>query len=629
MNPRIRLGALLVAVLIVGLFGIRRFSAPNAPRPLPAAASTRARQPGVAAQLVAPTLATAGPSAPLTAARVAAARADALAKTAAFTDWLTAWRRADLGAQPALATTGRDLAVARRAALKHLIETDPRLALEVAIPEGLRAELPEEVQAQLERRIDARGDFEVQISCGPTETRTDRYAAIGGERYTAYVFGRRDQQATKYGLPLHGIAIDRSIALDPTPFRELDPMEKTARGLDAEKTVVLVGAEPVTASSAAELHSLAGRLVAEESIPGPNLRREADSDAPPVLSTPPTAAVTSPPSWIFWEKRVLWVKVDFSDSPGAFATDAEIGATNTTVSEFYRSGSQGKTTMTFSILPAVLRLPRDKAYYNTFTASDDELADAAKTLAKQYDAANGATGTYDPDRYDRWIVLFSKIAIHTFSGRAQLGGPRVKINGTVAPGTVAHELGHTQSLDHSSYWLPSGGSAIGAGSHVEYGDVFDAMGLSSSSANNFFNVSQKAKLGYLAGADIAAVALSGTYRIARHDHRDAAGVRALKVAPGNVEYEYWFEQRQFGPTSFTSTQLDRLRNGVMLHWGPTKAPRFTTGVGSYLLDATPGSPGGANDAALRLGETFIDPDAGITIKPLATGGTSPNEYLDV
>lgn len=631
LSPRVRAGSLLIALLIAGGLAYRQYdsakvhrSASPAPAVAGAAADSQAATPGMnrlsgeAEHLVERPAAT-----------PASLRAEALAKTAAFDRWLTTWRRADAGEQSALVAGGRELARARRSALKHLIETDPRLALEVAMPEGLRAELPAEVRAQLERRLDARGDFEVQISCGDKGTRTDRSVLVGGERFAAFGFGRRDLQATKLGVPLHGIAVDGSLALDAAPLRELDGAEKTARGFDPEKIAVLVGSEVVTAATVAELSALTERLVAAESVAGPHVVRESDSAVTAAPGAPTTAAVTSPPSWILGEKRVLWLKVDFADSPGAVATDAAIAATNATVSEFYRAGSQGKTTMTFSILPALLRLPRDKAYYNLSATSDDELADAAKALAKQYDTANGGTGAYDPDRYDRWIVLFSNIPIHTFAGRAQLGGPRLKMHGTIAPGTVAHELGHTQSLDHSHFWLPSGNSAVGGGAHVEYGDVFDSMGLSSGGTNNFFNVAQKAKLGYLEGADVATVAESGTYRINRHDHADATGVRALKVAAGNVEYEYWFEQRQFGPTAFTPAQLDRVRNGVLLHWGPGKSPRFTTGPGSYLVDGTPGSSGGANDAALRVGETFVDPDAGVTVKALSAGGTAPNEYLDV
>ena len=633
-NSRLRAGLVLgvvVAAICVSLLLRQKVFPPAASSARDVVGVQAAKMAGVAPAAAAAASRKVAPASavPRSVAAAAPTRAEVLAQIAAFDGWLTAWRRAEAGQQTTLTAAGRELAMARRTALKRLIETDPQLALERAIPEGFRAEMPAEVRACLEERIDGRGTFEVQISCGDNETRTDRAVVIGDQRYAAYTFGRRDQQTTKFGVPLHGMAIDGAVALAPLPYRELDPMEKAQRGFDPEQIVVLVGDRTVTPNSSADLQALSQRLIAAEDVPGPHVQRERESSGAPTAGAPEIAAVTSPQSWIFGDKRVLWVKVDFSDSPGAVATDEEIAVTNATVTEFYRSASQGKTGMTFSVLPAVLRLPRDKAFYNTSSTSDDDIAVAAKTLAQQYDAANGGTGAYDPDKYDRWIVLFSKVPIHTFAGRAQLGGPRVKMHGTIAPGTVAHELGHTQSLDHSHYWLPATSSAIGAGAHVEYGDVFDTMGSSGSSPNNFFNVSQQAKLGYLAGADINAVGQNGTYRVARHDHRDAAGVRALKVTPGNVEYEYWFEYRQFGPTAFNPAQFDRERNGLIVHWGPGKAPRFTSGPGSYLVDGTAGSTGGANDSPLRIGETFVDPDAGLTIKPLAAGGTGPNEYLDV
>ena len=179
----------------------------------------------------------------------------------------------------------------------------------------------------------------------------------------------------------------------------------------------------------------------------------------------------------------------------------------------------------------------------------------------------------------------------------------------------------------SHYWLPSGTSPVGAGSHIEYGDVFDIMGGGGSAQH--INVSQKAKLGYLDASAITTVSTAGTYRIARHDDGAAAGVRALKIAPSGLGFEYWIEHRRVAPASFNAAQQDRLKNGVLIHWGPEKSPSFTSGQGSYLIDATPGSAAGANDSPLRVGETFIDPDAGITLKPLAVGGTAPNEYIDV
>ncbi|MSU48169.1 MAG: PKD domain-containing protein [Opitutus sp.] len=557
-----------------------------------------------------------------------AQRADALAKTSAFTAWLTDWHRADSAAQPALAASGLALAVARRGALQHLIETDPQRALELAVPVGLRAELPATVEEQLERRVDQRGDLEVSISHLGAAARVERIARLAGANYRAFVFGRREGQQTKSGLPLHGIAIDDAAALAEMPYRILDDTEKFSRGLPPDQTALWVGSEVTVVASTTELAQLTGRLVAAESAVGPRvLELMSGSPGGALTSTPATAEVTSPPSWINGTKRVLWLKIDFSDDTGAAYTDAEIQAGGAATNDFYVANSQGKTTLAFSILPTVLRMPKDKAYYSASGSTNGELYVAAHDAAKAYDVANGGTGAWDPDKFDRYLIIHRRIFVYLYGGVAQLGGPRVGLNNTVGAGTVGHELGHTQSLAHSHYWLPTGTSPVAAGTHVEYGDVFDIMGGGGNTQQ--FNVSQKFKLGYLDNTSVTTVAQAGTYRVFRHDDKDAAGIRGLRISPGDLGYEYWVEHRRAAPTAFNAAQLDRFRNGVLIHWGAEKSPKFTTGQGTYLLDATPGSAGGASDAPVRTGETFVDPDAGITIKPLAAGGTAPNEYIDV
>ena len=560
-----------------------------------------------------------------------AARDAALAATAAFEHWLTDFRRAEASAQSALATTGLPLAATRRAALKYLIETDPERALTLAVPVGLRPELPADIQAQLERRLDQRGRLEVSISHLGNTARLDRVVRVGDTDYRTFVFGRREAQQTKYGLPLHGIAIDDAFALASAPLRVLDDTEKLTHGLTPDSTAAFVGGQLTVLASPAELAQLETRLLETESTPGPHLPVLA-SGSPTASTAPGLAALTSPTSWIHGAKRVLWLKVDFSDDPGASHTDAEIQASSAGISDFYAANSQGKTTLTFSIIPTPLRLPRPKSYYETSGSTSGTLQTEARDAAKAYDAANGGTGAWDPDRFDRYIVVHKRISVYLYGGVAQLGGPRVDLNNTVGVGTTTHEIGHNQSLAHSHYWLPSGTNAAGPGAHVEYGDIFDVMGTSSAggAVPLHFNAPQKAKLGYLDPAAITAVTTAGTYRIARHDDKEAAGVRALKIAPVGLGFEYWVEHRRVAPASFNAAQRDRLLNGALIHWGPDRAaPSFTTGQGTYLLDATPASAAGANDAPFRIGESFVDPDAGLTIKPLATGGTAPNEYLDV
>ncbi|MBL9201052.1 MAG: hypothetical protein JNL39_11125 [Opitutaceae bacterium] len=552
-------------------------------------------------------------------------REEALTRVRAFDDWLVAWRRADAAAQSSLPAAGETIARERRAALKHLIETDPRRALDAAVPVGLRAELPPGVQALLERRLDERGRLDVSISHAGAEARIDREARIGDETLLAYVFGRREHQQTKHGLPLHGIAVDGAFAVAEEPFRRLDDAEKIARGLTPDAAAVLVGTRLVVSPDHASLAEIERELLAAEARPGPMVAELRSGWPAHEPAAPATAALTRPAEWINGAKRVLWLKIDFSDDPGASHTDAEVQAGATANNDFYAANSQGRTTFAATILPQVLRMPRPKSYYEASGSTNGELYTAAFNAAKAYDAANGATGAFDPDRFDRYVVLHKRIATYLYGGVAQLGGPRVGLNNAAGGSIIAHELGHTQSLAHSHYWLPSGASAVGAGAHVEYGDVFDVMG----GGFLHFNVSQKSKLGYLEGTAIATVTASGTHRLNRHDEAAAAGLRALRIAPADLGYEYWIEHRRVAPSQFNSAQTDRLRNGVIVHWGAEKSPRFTSGQGTYLVDATPGSAGGANDAPVRLGETFVDPDAGITIKPLAVGGTAPTEYIDV
>jgi hypothetical protein len=325
--------------------------------------------------------------------------------------------------------------------LKELIPVDPKLALELAVPVGLRRELPADVEAQLERRFDGRGNLDVAISCLGLITRIDRTAHIDGQSYEVFVFGRRADQTTKFGLPLHGIAIEGVAALGEQPYRRLDDAEQQALGLAGDGVAVRVGKEVMTFGSPAEFDAAVAGLIADEERPGPYLLSQNSGSPAPAGDTPPTAATTP---WINGPKRVLWVQVDFADDPGGVATPEQIAVTNTQVSEFYLANSQGKTTMAFTVLPTVLRLPKNKSVYNASSSTVGTLQADAGVEARAYDAANGNAGTYNPDRYDRWIVLFKRMPAYVFGGQAQITGPQVRMNGNISPGTTAHELGHTQ-----------------------------------------------------------------------------------------------------------------------------------------------------------------------------------------
>lgn len=97
---------------------------------------------------------------------------------------------------------GERLAAARREALRQLIETNPRAALERAVSEEIYSRLPAEIARYLEKRVSAKGDFIVQIfdeieSEKSIAYRTTREVVFGETKYKAFVYGRKAMMTTK------------------------------------------------------------------------------------------------------------------------------------------------------------------------------------------------------------------------------------------------------------------------------------------------------------------------------------------------------------------------------------------------------------------------------------------------
>lgn len=174
---------------------------------------------------------------PNTANQVIVERATATAK--AFAAWIAAWKEAPLSERPELLSHGLILSEHRREALKSLIIVDPRHALTLALPFASKEVLPAEIQANLESRVDARGNLNVTIACLKSGSQTLRAAEIGATIYRAFVFGRRENMATKERLPIHGIAIDDVLAVDELPLRPLSKDEGLMRGSRSKGEAIL------------------------------------------------------------------------------------------------------------------------------------------------------------------------------------------------------------------------------------------------------------------------------------------------------------------------------------------------------------------------------------------------------
>ena len=632
------------ALLLLALAGAWRWRLNFSPRALPAAAATHpATHPNVARPAASPRPGSDTISArEMTLSRLAYAQAWTAPQPpafAAFREWTQRFLATAPTGRATLTAEGVALARARRPELLALIKTDPARALALAVPAVIRAALPPVVLAELETRVAGRGDFALLAAVPqpgePAPAPLRRIAFLDGVTYTAHAYGRRDGQLTKEGASLHGIALDRELALHESPLRALEPGESPAdpAASACPVTDLPIALRPPSAdvnSTTLNVAAAFGRTwefcttsddMLEQFERQLSLAEDGADARVPLPGTRTTAAeaATSRTTGI---QRVLVLRVDFSDFPGAAISASEAqGTMDTNVSPFFDDSSYGLTTLTTTTSTKTYRLPQ--------TGSAYALADNEAQL--HTDARALAAADYTLADYTRIIVVFPNLgtsrvpgSLITFGGEASVSGTNIWINGTFSWQTVSHELGHTYGLYHANLWRVTDANPLSAaGTSFEYGDPFDMMGTSSVTGvardtRHHFNHRFKNRLGWLPDPAVTTATTSGTYRIWRFDHKDAATSGqplALRIFRDGVRW-YWIGYRQ----NFSSGSPQT--NGAYVVWS------FNNNQQSQLLDlTTPGTS--ANDAVLAVGATFTDPAYGITIRPLARGGAEPAQYLDI
>lgn len=436
--------------------------------------------------------------------------------------------------------------------------------------------------------------------------------------FKAFVYGRRLGQTTKYDLPVHGVALEGRLALHSSPVRQLEPGEVRQRGLDAQGIYLSVGGEVEAVAHSMAALAVETRHLQRESGRGPYPAQRAMGKAPAGLP-PGTAAFPITPGWTIGGKRLLVIRVDFSDHMGG-PFDFQSGTTITTniigpvmnsANQFIVDNSQNQTSFETTMVPAVLRLPRTKVAYASSPV--ELLRDDAVTASAQYDQANGNSGLYNPANYDFDTVVFSRIdgAAWEFSGLANVGAKGMWMNGQFGFRVLTHELGHNYGLQHASRWDVAGTDPIDpAGTYVDYGDAHDMMGGNPGSQPLHFNEWFKVYLGWMGYRNAQA---NGTYRLFRHDHASATltGDRAITVGQQG-DRAYWLGYRRQDATN------GFLNSGVEIRWGMQPADVNTnTGLlqlgitndmdisGSVLLNMTPGVAN-FSQHPLPLNQTFYD-----------------------
>ncbi len=315
-------------------------------------------------------------------------------------------------------------------------------------------------------------------------------------------------------------------------------------------------------------------------------------------------------AWTEGRKRLLLVRVDFSDLVTVPFTPAQGTNLLVDMDRFYSEMSYGKIGFHppggGSDYTPVLRMPRTAAVYGVLDPS--QLRTDALTAARNagYNALN----------YDLDVICTANVTGYNFTGLAYVGirGAWVK-NSFGNAGAMAHEIGHNLGLNHANLWNTSGLGVIGSGKEVEYGDSSDTMSLSTGYSRHF-NARSKHLLNWLADSEVAFPTSSGIHRIYAHDVTNAAaGPRAVRITRDS-RTNFWFEFRD------RHTNAPIASSSLGIRWADN------TNRATLFLDTTPNSVPGVRDGFLRPGRTFSDPLLQLHVTTLARTNTTP-PALDV
>lgn len=565
-----------------------------------------------------------------------------------FDGWRESYLKTSVAGRPALVAQGVVLADARRKVLAELARKDPARAVSRLLSLAELAGLPAAVRAACEVPLSTMGSIDLRWgtrvdAAGELECDHQSVAFAGGQSWRVNGPDYRDARPPRADVAIDGYLIDGELLIPSGPVRKLDAANLTAAsrlfprgnadGLDpltgnpaGPDSAALIGGKIFRFENDRVIDQVIARLAeADREATIKNVFKpdtgfrwlEADGGTVPTNGNPPVEATPFLTNTI----KVLYIRVDFSDKPGAPATAAELQTSLTNTNTHLQNYSYGAATLTPTVSSTVYRMPSPSTTYsgNTTTGSDSLLAAARSAAAANYTLAN----------YDVVGVHFPALSGTDFSyaGLASIGGANQWLNGLTSDSSrvnvMVHEFGHNYGLYHSNYYDPArqiSGSYNDPGlASLEYGDVFDRMGSAANASDGYFGPFSTSRLNWLPAGKTVQPAANGIWRIYRFDAPTALTnpLIALRVPMGGNEY-WWVGYRRLFPALATSAYV--VAEGLY-----TNRPN--------LIDMTPGSQtpetNDRSDAGLPVGSQFYEPTKGVTFRTLASGGTAPNEWIEV
>ncbi len=563
---------------------------------------------------------------------------------AAFHVWTLDWQQR--GSSPQRLAEGERLARLRMECLQRMARESPLNVLRATVPFRVRYLLPADVLALLEERIDGVGSLSVTVARPAPGEKLENPGPFHRARFQGRSFDLITTGPLRMGTQpraaLHGVALGKMLVLADSPVRMIEAGERITKPVEevcpvsgettridfaalqeqAPADLIDVGDKIIKVCEPEHVTVVAAKTLAEERASQPWVMGKGQEGSPEFLGTQQPDS-----SWTLGTKKLLIIRVDFSDKPGASISEATAvslinGAGG--VNEFFQTNSFGKTSIPLAPLVAndsadvtnVFRMPRTASSYAT---SGDH-------NGLHYNAQTAATAAgFNLDAYDRIGVFFTNLrsipgSQMTYGGLGQQPGKDFWINGANYAYLISHELGHTCGLPHASRERSSTTDPTGTGTWEEYGDVLDLMGDGTTNAAHF-NMWSKAFLHWIEPQAALLVTAPGTYRVYRFDHKDAvtndaAHPLALRL-PRHSGHEWWIGHRR------ALTSNSSAMNGMYALWANSD------GDNTQLIDFNGPNDTNAANAPLQINATFNDLETGHSFKPVARGGTGSNEYLDV